>query len=154
VPHNVFFCFKTYIVSFASFVLFVWLLSTDQMMRTRNALGAPAQGFMVYDKLLLPILKAFAQYTQYMLPAVLYVCTLCIVAEQSVTVINSSQVIPPVDSSLQCPAGIIMWSVCITVHGYQYSGELCYLILEVQKMEEVKSSIKFVVSCEAAQCCM
>ena len=82
-------------------------------MRTRNAIGAPAQGFMVYDKLLLPILKAFAQYTQYMLPAVLYVCTLCIVAEQSVTVITSNQVIAPVDSSLQCPAGIIMWSVLL-----------------------------------------
>jgi hypothetical protein len=103
---------------------------------------------MVYDKLLLPILKAFAQYTQHMLPAVLYVCTLCIVAEQSVNVINSSQAIPPVDSSIQCPAGIIMWSVCIIVHGYQYSGELYYLILEVEKIEEVKSSIKFILSCE------
>lgn len=64
-------------------------------MPTRNAISAHAQGFMVYDKLLLPILKAFQQYTQYMLPEVLYVCMLCIVAEQSVTVTNSSQVIPP-----------------------------------------------------------
>ena len=123
-------------------------------MRTRVAIGAPAQGFMVYDKLLLPILKAFAQYIQYMLPVVLYVCMLCVVAEQSVTVTNSNQVIPPVDSSLHCSAGIIMWSVCIIVHCYQYSGELCYLILEVEKMEEVKSSIKFILSCEDAQCCM
>jgi len=80
-----------------------------------------------------------------MLPEVMYVCMLCIVAEQSVTITNSS---------LWCPAGIITWSVCIIVPGYQYFGEFYYLILEVEKMEEVKSSIKFILSCEAAQCCM
>lgn len=116
------------------------------MMPTRNAICAHAQGFMVYDKLLLPILKAFAHYTQYLLPEVLYVCSVCVVAEQSVAVSNrlfcyySSQVIRPVNSSLRCPAGIMMWSVCIIVYGYQYSGELCSFILEVNKMEEVKSS--------------
>jgi hypothetical protein len=91
-----------------------------------------------------------ARYTQYMLPEVLYVFSLCVVAEQFVTVTNSS----PVDSSLHCPAGIITWSVCILVHGYQYSGELCHLILEVEKMEEVKSSIKYIHSYETAQCHM
>jgi len=63
-------------------------------MPTRNAIGAHAQGFMVYDKLLLPILKD-SHSTLNILPEMLYVCTLCIVAEQSVTVSNSSQVIPP-----------------------------------------------------------
>jgi hypothetical protein len=123
------------------------------MMPPRNAICTHAQGFIVYDKLLLPILKAFAQYTQYLLPEMLYVCSLCVVAKQSVTVTNSSRVIRPVDSSLRCPAGIILWSVCIIVHGYQYSGKLC-CILEVKKMEEVKSSLEFILSCETAQCHM
>ena len=49
-------------------------------MPTRNAVGAQAQGFTVYDNLLLPILQAFAQYTQYMLLEVLYIFSLCVVS--------------------------------------------------------------------------
>ena len=49
-------------------------------MPTRNAIGAQAQDFIVYDKLLLPILQAFAQNTQYMLPEVLYIFSLCVVS--------------------------------------------------------------------------
>jgi len=122
------------------------------MMPTRNAIGAQAQGFIIYDKLVLPILKAFAQYTQYMLPEVLYIFSLCVVSERSVTVTKSGPVILPADNSLRCPARIFMWSECILVHGYQYSGELYYLILEAETMEEVKSFIKFILSCQTAKC--
>jgi len=121
-------------------------------MPTMNVIGAHAQGFIVYNKLLLPILKAFAQCTQYMLPEVLYIFSLCVVSEQSVTVTNSNPVILPADNSLSSPARIVMWSECILVYGYQYSGELCCLILEAEKMEEVKSSIKFILSCQTAKC--
>jgi hypothetical protein len=100
-------------------------------MPTRNAIGAHAQGFIIYDKLPLPILKACAQYTQYMVPEVLYIFSLCVGAEKSVTVTNSSPVILPADKSLGCPARIVTWSECILVHSYQYCGELYHLILEV-----------------------
>jgi len=46
-------------------------------MPTRSVIGAHAQGFVEYDRLLLPILKAFAKYTQYMLPEVLCSRTVC-----------------------------------------------------------------------------
>ena len=50
-----FLCFKTYIVSFASFVFFVWLLSSDQeMLPTRSVIGAHAQGSIVYDSTNMP----------------------------------------------------------------------------------------------------
>jgi hypothetical protein len=77
------------------------LLSTDQdMIPDRNAADAHAQGFVVNEKLILPILKAFSQYTHSLnVTRNTWTFLVCVIVEQSVAPTNSNPLVPTIANS-------------------------------------------------------
>jgi hypothetical protein len=84
----------------------VHVLSTDhEVIPARNVIDAHAQDFVVNDKLLLSVLKTFAQYTCSLHATGNACCILCVyvvvvlVVQQAVAPTNISVVVPPVTIS-------------------------------------------------------